>query len=52
MDRIILAKIIRTVLSVIGNLKASSAVKTIFEKTVPMLCVLFEKMFAKKENVY
>ena len=42
-----------TVLSIIGSLfKTSSTVKVIFEKTVPVLPILFEKKLAKKENTY
>lgn len=40
-----------TVLSTIGSLlKKSSTVKVIFEKTVPMLSISFEKMLAKKKK--
>lgn len=51
MDRTILVNIVKTVLSTIGSLlKKSSTVKVIFEKTVPMLCISFEKMLAKKKK--
>lgn len=51
MDRTILVKIVMTVLSTIGSLlKKSSTVKVIFEKTVPMLSISFEKMLAKKKK--
>lgn len=50
MGRIILVKIVMTVLSIIGSLKTSSTVKVIFEKTVPMLSISFEKNACQKRK--